>query len=879
MIDTPPRLATWLIARRLPSHHLEYLAGDLEERYREIRASHGPAAATRWYWKETLALTLRRWPERPAATGAATGDSWLTTLGRDVHQSLRVLRRAPLFSGLVVLTFAIGLGAAAAIFSVLDPVLLRGAPYPAADRLLMLWGREKDGSPRVGYLTFRDVEKSTTTLKDIAVMSYWTPILRGVDESERLMGQRVSNRFFATLGVRPELGRDFRPEEDHSSSRNVVILSYRLWQSHFRGDSGIVGQSITLGDQSLTVIGVMPRHFESLLAPEAQLWAPLGYEDTDPWACRGCQHLRMIGRLADGSSRAAATSDLNSISARMVRENPTEYSAVGFVLTPLNDHLTRAVRPVLLATAGAVAVLLLIACVNVMNLFLTRSARRTAEFAVRTALGAGAWPLVRQALTEAVVLALLGGGVALLLAYGVVKGIVRMAPANLPRLDQVTVNQDVFLFTFAVAALAGICGGLVPATAAMHANIGSLLKNTGRSIARAGRRIRTVLVVAEVALALVLLSGAGLLVRSLGQLLAVDPGFEAKGLVTLELNPFGSRYDSVSTVEAFYRRVIDGVSALPGVTGAAATTQLVLSGDYDTWGVHLESKPSINPADDPESFRFGVTPGYLATMRIPLLRGRDLNAADDADAPLALLINHVMARKLFADMDPLGQRIKIGGTDGPWRTVIGITGDVRHQSLDAEGEMEMYVPTTQSQWAETRRVLVVRGDADPSQLVPSIRRVIREIDASVPVSTVATMTEHIQTRAATRRFARAVFQVFAGVALLLAGLGLYGVLSGSVTERTREIGIRSALGASSGRLLAMVVRHALMLTLIGMSVGLVSALFLTGLLRSLLYGVTPTDPTTFALVALLLLVVALAAASIPAWRAARVDPASVLREE
>jgi putative ABC transport system permease protein len=798
----------------------------------------------------------------------------------DLRQGARVLRRAPLFSTLVVLTFAIGLGATAAIFSVLDPVLLRGAPYPAADRLLMLWSREADGSSsNVGFLTFRDVERATRSLSQIAVMSYWTPVLRGSDESSRLSGQRVSHRFFATLGVQPELGRDFRPEEDHSTTRNEVILSHGLWQGHFGGDRGIVGRTITLSDRSYTVIGVMSRRFESLLAPEAQLWAPLGYEDTDPWACRGCQHLRMIGRLADGVPVAAAATELNAISASMVREHPTDYSATGLVLTPFNSYLSGPVRPALLATAGAVALLLLIACVNVMNLYLGRAARRTQEFAVRTALGAGAWPLVRQVLAEAVVLALLGGGVALLLAYAAVQGMLRLAPAGLPRLDQVAVNLDVFLFTFVVAALAGIGGGLLPATAARRANIGSLMRQGGRSIARAGRRIRTTLVVAEVALALVLLAGAGLLVRSLGRLLAVDPGFDPGGLVTLELDPFGSRYDSVATIEAYYQKILEGVRALPGVTGAATTTQLLLSGDYDSWGVHLESKPSANPAEDPGSFRYGVTADYLATMKIPLLRGRDLSPTDDGTAVPVLLINAAMARKLFPEVDPLGQRVKIGGTDGPWRTIVGVTGDVHHQSLDADGELEMYVPTSQSPYAESRRVLVVRGGRVPAQLVPAIRRVIREVDPAVPVATVATMADHIQHRTATRRFARAVFQVFAGVATLLAALGLYGVLSSGVAERTRELGIRSALGATRRRLLALVLGHALRLTLVGMSVGVAGALLLTGLLRSLLFGVTPTDPTTFLVTAVLLLLVALVSASVPALRAGRVEPAVVLREE
>ncbi len=659
----------------------------------------------------------------------------------------------------------------------------------------------------------------------------------------------------------------------------MVILSHGLWQRQFGGDPGIIGRSITLTDRPVTVIGVMPARFESLLAPEAELWAPLGYEDTDPWACRDCQHLRMIGRLRDGISVAAAGAELDQISARMVAEHPDKYSATGFAITALNRYLTRNIRPVLLATAGAVALLLLIACVNVVNLFLGRAARRSGEFAVRTALGAGASRIVRQVLAEAVVLALVGGALAIGLAFAAVKAIVAFAPARVPRLDQVAVNLDVLGFTLLLATAAGILAGLAPALAALRSNIGSLIRQGGRTIARAGRRVRATLVVVEVALALILLVGAGLLVRSLGRLLSVDPGFDSAGLVTLELDPFGSRYDSVATINRYYQAVAERVRAVPGVTAVSATTQLPLSGDFDSWGVHVEAHPSANPAEDPAAWRYSVTPGYLQAMRIPLIRGRDLDANDDATRPPVLLISQVMARTLFPGEDPLGQRVKIGARDAPWRTIVGITGDVHHTSLDEEAESGMYLPATQAPYAESRMVLVVRGTGDPASLTPLLRAAIREVDPGVPIATVATMTEQIRNRTAIRRFALAVFQAFGGVALLLAALGIYGVLATSVTERSREIGIRSALGASRRILLGAVVGQALGITLLGMGVGAGGALLLTGLLRSLLFGVSPADPVTFGVVGMVLLGVALVAASVPAWRAARVDPAVVLREE
>jgi putative ABC transport system permease protein len=879
---TPPALATWLLQRRVPSADQEFLLGDLEERFREIAADRGASAARRWYWREALATLLRPWPRRHSESmDLARGDGPIAPTLRDLRFGIRAMRRAPLFALVVVLTFAIGLGATGAIFSVLDPVLLQGAPYPEADRLSLIWGRDRDGSEsNVGYLTFRDVERESRSLSAVAVMGSWSPTLVNADGAERLEGQRVSQRFFSILGVQPALGRDFLPEEDHAATRTVVILSYGLWQRRFAGDSNIIGKKITLGESSFTVVGVMPRSFESLLSPTSQLWRPLGYEDGDPWACRDCQHLRMIGRLKNGVTPAAAGAELNRISAEMVAAHPTSYPAVGMLTTPLNGYLTRNVRPVLFAISAAVALLLLIACVNVTHLFLGRALERSTEFAVRTALGAGQAPLLRQVIVESLALSLVGGALGVVFAFVGVRTLVRLAPAGVPRLDQVAVNGQVLMFTLIVATLAGLLAGLAPAIAVGRVNLGQMLRQGGRTIRRGSHRLRAVLVVGEVALALVLLAGAGLLVRSLDRLFEVSPGFNSDRLLTVELDLYGSRYDSIAAVQQFYARTVERVSASPGVAKAAVVTQLPLSGDFDSWGMHFESKPSANPADDLSAFRFGVSPGYLKTMEIPLIRGRDITAEDTRDAPPVILINQALARRVFPGEEPLGQRVKVAGTDGPWRTIVGVVGDVHHQGLDAGDELQFYMPYTQAPWSDGRQVLIVRSTgADPITLMPAIRQAIREVDPTIPVASVATMTEHIRTTAAIRRFARAIFQAFAAVALLLAGLGLYGVLAGSVAERRGEIGIRSALGAPQHRILALVARHALGLTCIGLLIGLGGAVFLAQLLRSLLFGVTASDPLTLAAVTLLLVLVALAAAGVPAWRAANVDPAVVLRDE
>lgn len=877
----PPRFALWLLEQRVPSADREFLLGDLEERMCEIAASRDEAAARRWYWREALAAALRPWPGRREAQLRARGDGPFAPVFRDLRFGVRAMRRAPLFALVVILTFAIGLGATAAIFSVLDPVLLQGAPYPEANRLLLIWGKEKDGSEsNVGFLTFRDIQRENRSLSAVAVMGSWTPTLVGSDGAERLQGQRVSQRFFSILGVQPALGRDFLPEEDHAATRNVVILSYGLWQRRFAGDSSILGRHITLGEASFTVVGVMPRSFESLLSPQSQLWRPLGYEESDPWACRDCQHLRMIGRLNSGVSQATAGAELDRTSAAMVAANPTSYSGVGMLLTPLNLYLTRGVRPALLAISAAVALLLLIACVNVTHLFLGRALERSTEFAVRSALGAGRAPLLRQVVVEALTLALAGGALGLVLALVGIRTLVRLAPAGVPRLDQVAVNVQVLLFTLLVATLAGLLAGLAPAIAVGRTNLSAMLRQGGRTIRRSSHRLRAVLVVGEVALALVLLAGAGLLVRSLDRLFEVRPGFNSDALLTVELDLFGSRYDSIPPIQRFYAATVDRVSAIPGVARAAVVTQLPLSGDFDAWGMHFESKPSANPADDPSGFRFGVSPGYLKTMEIPLLRGRDITTEDTHDAPPVILINEALARKVFPDQEPLGQRVKVAGTDGPWRTIVGVVGNVHHQGLDAGEELQFYMPYTQVPWSDGRQVLVVRSTgADPVTLVPAIRQAIREVDPTIPLASVATMNEHIQTTAAIRRFARAIFQVFALVAMLLAGLGLYGVLAGSVAERRGEIGIRGALGAPRHRILALVARHALGLTFTGLLIGLGGAVFLAQLLRSLLFGVTASDPVTLGVVTVLLTLVALAAAGVPAWRAASVDPAVVLRGE
>lgn len=878
MSPLPPRLATRLLERRLPSPVREFLLGDMHEGYQARHAAGGALRADSWYWWQALAAAARRWPTEE---GSRRASGW-AGLGRDLAHGVRVARRAPLFAGLVVLTFALGLGAAGAIFSVLQPVLLSGAPYPDSDRLVLLRDADPDRHPHIGYQTYADLRQQLTGVERMAALAYWAPTLGGAgQEPERPLAMRVTHDFFRTLAVTPALGHDFSAEEDLPGTRNsVVILTHELWQRRYAGDSAIIGRPILVNDQAATVIGVLPATFENMLLPTAQLFAPLGYAEGEPQACRNCRHLRVIARRKAGTTEAALDGELARIGAVFSREYPDTYAPGYLGATPLNQWLTRGSRPVLLAITGAVALLLLIACLNVTNLFLGRAIKRRGEFAVRSALGAGAMPLVRQVVAEAVVLALAGGALGVLLAFAGTKLLVGLAPGDVPRLGQVRVNGGVMLFTLLLASLTGIVAGATPALAARRANIAGLLRDGGRSIiGRLGRRVRAGLVVLEVSVALLLLTGAGLLTRSLGKLLEVTPGFDPEGVVTFELQTYGPRYADDAPVHHFYQQVVDEVRALPGVTGAAVVSQLPLSSDYDTWGIRLEQPTAQAGQPDPNTFRFAVSPEYLETMQIPLLKGRGFTPADNAGAPPVVLINDAIARQLFPGRDPIGQRIQLGGTDSPFREIVGVVAAVHHQGLDVGAESQIYLPETQNPFADSRMVLVVRGRAAATTLVPAVRQAIHQVDPTVPIATVATMTDYLQRHAATRRFALAVFQWFAIGALLLAALGLYGVLAASVAERTREIGIRSALGAPRRSLLLLVGRFALGMTAAGVGIGLAGALFGSRLLGSLLYGVQPTDHLTLAVAGAVLLLTAGAAAAVPAWRAMRVEPVVALREE
>jgi putative ABC transport system permease protein len=799
----------------------------------------------------------------------------------DLRFALRLLARQPGFTAVAALTLALGIGATTAIFSAVYPILVAPLPYPQADRIVMVQERAPDGrGSNVGFATFRDLVDASHSIEAAAAYGDWQTVITGRTEPERLEGQRVSATFFQTLGATPALGRDFLAPEDVRGTPRVAILSHALWRSRFGGDSTIVGRQVVLDGNSFTIVGVMRAGFESVLEPRAQLWTTLRYDLSLPYACRTCRHLRMVARLKPGVRLEEARRELNAISRRIVADHPTEYASTGFLVPTLREQVTGGVRPALLAILAAVALVLLIACANVTNLLLARSGQRQGEFAVRAALGAARSRMVRQLLTESVLLAGLGGALGVVVAVIGVRMLVALSPPDLPRLQAIGVNGPVLLFAVLISTLVGLTFGLAPAVQAARGDVHRTLQQSTRRATRGRRVSRMALVVSETALALLLLVGSGLLLRSMSRLFAVDPGFSPAGVLTLQVQTGGPRFATDSATWAFFDRVLVAVREVPGVAAAGFTSQLPLSGDYDAYGIHIQSKPRFNPEDDPAAFRYAVSPGYLETLHIPVLRGRSFVATDRANQPPVALISETLARRAWPGEDPIGARIRTGDpANGPWRTVIGIAGDVKQVSLSAEQPNAVYVPEAQWQFADFAMSLVVRTRGEPAALVPALRRAIWAVDKDQPIVRVAMMDRLVAATAATRRFTLVLFEVFAAVALALAAAGIYGVLSGMVVERRQEVGVRAALGASRADILVMIVREGLGLAVAGVALGLAAAVALTRFIQGLLYGVPPIDPLTYSGVAALLVIVAIAACWVPAWRAARLDPVEVLRAE
>ena len=799
-------------------------------------------------------------------------ENLVETLVADLRYAARRLRGAPGFTAVTVLTLALGIGGTTAIFSVVNPILFESLPYPGAGKLAAIW--ESDHVPQT-FVTYREIAERSRSFEAVAVLRAWQPTLVGGAEPERLEGQRVSAGYFRVLGVAAALGRAFEPGDDRLNGPAVVILSDALWRRRFAADSAVVGRQITLDERAHTVLGVLPAGFDNVLAPAAGLWAPLQYDLSEGRAFG--HHLRMIGRLAPGIRHDQAAREVDALGRAVAARYPDGFGkGATSVAVPLQEDLTRGVKPALLAIIGGVVLVLLIACVNVTNLLLARGVQRREEFALRAALGAGRSRLIRQLLTESVLLAVLGGAAGLAVAALGVRGLVALSPESLPRLGAVEVDPAVFAFSLALAALIGVAFGLAPALQAAGSAPQAGLPQGNRHTPGGHRRLRSGLVVAEVALALMLLVSSGLLLRSLGRLFAVPAGFDPVDVLTLQVQTSGQRFADRDATQRFFSAALQAVRAVPGVTRAAFTSQLPLSGDLDEYGAHFEGGPA-EPATSHSVFRYAVSEQYLETMGIPLRAGRALDERDRAGAPLVALISESLARSRFPSASALGQRVRVG--PGPPYTIVGVVGDVKQMSLALDQADAVYIPAAQWPVGDASMSLVVRGPGDVASLTPEIRRAVWSVDRDQPILRVATLERLLAASAAERRFALILFEAFALAALVLAGAGIYGVLSGSVAERTREIGVRAALGASRRSILALVLRSGLGLTGLGLLIGLAGAVLATRGIEAMLFGVTRLDPVTYFGVLVLLAGVALLACWIPARRAMGVDPATTLRSE
>jgi putative ABC transport system permease protein len=805
----------------------------------------------------------------------------------DLRYAARQLRHNLGFAATATLVIAIGIGATTAIFSAVNPILFQPLPYPDASRIAMVWEmRDKGSATEVTFGSFHGVAERNRSFQALAVMKPWQPSMSGGVQPERFEGQRVSAEYFRVLGISPALGRDFEAADDQYGGPNVVILSDRLWRRRFAADGSIVGRQVRLDDNLFTVVGVMPVGFENVLASSAELWAPLQYNPALPLDGREWgHHLRMIGRLRDGISMAQAKSELDVILQVLGRLYTKGYDGSGgvpdaFLVNSMQTDVTSDVKPALLAVLGAVILVLGIACVNVTNLLLARGAQRCNEFAVRVALGASRGRLIRQLLIESLLLTALGSGLGVVVAEAGVRALLALSPVGLPRVSAIRLDATALLFGLGITTMVGFVVGMIPALHASRRDPQSELQQGSRRTTGGHQMTRRVLVVSEVALALVLLVSAGLLLRSLQRLFAIDPGFDGSHVLTMQVQEYGHRYDKDDVRDRFFTEALEAVRRVPGVTEAAFTSQLPLSGDYESYGVEFESRPN----DISESaFRYAVSPEYFAAMRIPLRSGRLLDERDTMGAPLAVVISESFAKRKFPGQDPIGTRVRVGPSighaDQPWSTIVGVVGDVKQTSLALGDSDAFYTTRTQFAWVDNVQSLVVRTQGDAATMAPAIRRAIWSVDKDQPIVRVATLESLLAASEAERRFALILFATFALVALVLAATGIYGLLAGSVAERTREIGVRSALGASRTNILTLVIRQGMTLVAIGAAIGLVGAAAASSAVTSLLYEVSRLDPITYLGVIVLLGGVALGACGLPAWRAAKVDPASTLRAE
>ncbi|MGH9929524.1 MAG: ABC transporter permease [Pyrinomonadaceae bacterium] len=813
---------------------------------------------------------------------------------RDTIYGLRVMRQSPGFITIAILALALGVGANTAIFSVVNAILLHPINYENPDRLMMVW--EKSAKRGFGEFptslpNFTDLRTNNKSFEDLGAFADSNFNLTGGDQPERVIGIRTSASLLTLIGSRPLIGRLFLAGEDQPQASRVLILSHHLWQRSFGANQNLVGKTVALNGESYTVIGVMPPDFKfppsfsatvassQYAMPHADLWVPLS-SDAVPIA-REVRYLFMIGRLKAGVTPEAAQAELNVIASGLQKEYPGTNADMEVDIIPLRQQVTGDIRLALIVLFGAVGCVLLIACANVANLLLAKASGRQKEVAIRMAMGANRLRIIRQLLTESLFLSLSGGLLGSLLAVLVLRQLVIFSPANVSLPDNIGIDYQVFAFTLMLSLLTSLIFGLAPALQASKSDLNETLKEGGRGSSGGSKqnRLRGLLVITEVALALILLIGSGLMIKSFMRLQNINPGFSPENLITLEIQLPQNKYAEKERQTAFQRQLVQHISDIPNVKSAATVDNLPFSGNESNVGLAIEGQPPLSATQRPRAFLRNASENYFQAMNIPLRQGRTFVDNDNANAPGVAIINETAARRFWPNEDPIGKRLKRGAADSknPWLMVVGIVGPVSHTALEVASQPELYLPFQQN--PEANLTLVAKTNSDPRSYTNAVRREVAALDKDLPVSNLRFMDDIIAKSVAQPRVYALLLGIFAGLALILAAIGIYGVMAYSVTLRTREVGIRMALGAQPGDVLKLIIKQGMALALAGLITGLVISFALTRVLASQLYGVSSTDPSTFAAISLLLMLVALIACFIPALRATKVDPLIAVRHE
>ena len=887
------RLYRWLL-HLYPRQFRERYSGDMLAFYRErVQRDATSRARLGAMWARVLpdllasacaervtSATIRN---RASAAARASvplpSEEPMSILHQDVRFALRGMAHRPGFTVVVLATLALGIGANAAIFSVVDAVLLRALPFAHVDRIVDV----THSGISVSEPEFVDYQRGVSAFSKLAGYSRIEATLNAGDEPVRASGTRISSDFFDILGVKPVIGRTFaRDEFSHLARARVVIISSALWRQQFAEDPRIVGQTVQINGNPATIVGVMPT---GVVLPDGgdAFWSPWRLNPDSLWT-RNNHYLRLIGQLAPGSTLAQARAQVRTLNQRWMHDFPETYfpsQPITGAVTPVRDYLLGPTRPYMLALLGGVSMILLIACVNVANLLLVRGESRRKEFAIRAALGASGNRVVRQMLTESMLYAVFGAALGITVAWAGVRGLVSIAPRDLPRLNDIGVDYRVVAFTALLTLVTGLLFGLAPALRGRRGDSAESLRDGGKTSATGSSRVaRRALVVTEVALAVIMLAGAGLLVRSLIKLQAMELGFNPSHVLTMQLTIPPKRYTD-TTADEFFRQVVARVGQLPGVRSAALDGALPISGGESGWSIMLDGRVVKTISEAPYAKPDQVTADYFHMFGIPVLRGRAFTEADRRGAPPVVVINEAMAKKLWPGVDPIGHTLKMFNPTSPWVTIVGIVGDVHARGFQEDAPPTMYFPysqaATSAYYQPGSMTLVIRTVGDPAAMAPAVRGIVRALDAQVPISRVATMEEVVARSIASRRFTTLLLGGFAVLALALAGIGIYGVIAYGVSQRTYEIGVRLALGASTASVIRLVMEEGVGMTAAGLALGLAGAFVIDRLLRSLLVGVTTTDPTTLVAVVGVLAAVAACACALPARRATAVSPTEALR--